>query len=300
MSPEQVAAGSMDHRSDIYSLGTVLYECLTGEPPFSGELQSILYRIVHEIPQPPRSLGADINEDLEAVILTCISKDPGKRPQRAGEVADSLRRCQTRLHQSDLSKSVVLTKILMTPRAALSPFIGREKEQAELQKRLNAAISGECQFVVVSGEPGAGKTRLLDEIENLAKARKLLVLHGRSIEQDGAFPYQGFCEAIQEYFRQKDTSSSPDNMIELSDVAPDLVSLFPMLTEISEIRAAASGDSKLTQQLDRKGLKIERKFLNYWLAHSHAWQQVSHSFSSSKIYMRRRSLSRHCSTSFGD
>ena len=246
MSPEQVAGGAIDYRSDIYSLGTVLYECLTGEPPFAGELQSILYRIVHEIPQPMRSLGADINEDLEAVILNCISKEAGKRPQRAAEVADSLRRCQTRLHQSDLSKSVVLTKILVTPRPALSPFIGREKEQRELQKRLTTAISGECQFVVVSGEPGVGKTRLLDEIENLAKARKLLVLHGRSIEQDGAFPYQGFCEAIQEYFRQKDTSSSPANLIELSDVAPDLVSLFPMLTEISEIRAAASGDSKLT------------------------------------------------------
>src|SRR4029079_8948493 len=76
--------------------------------------------------------------------------------------------------------------------------------------------------------------------------RKLLVLHGRSIEQDGAFPYQGFCEAIQEFFRQRDTASSPDNAIELSDVAPDLVALFPMLTEISAIRSAASGDSKLT------------------------------------------------------
>ena len=247
MSPEQVAASGVDHRSDIYSLGTVLYECLTGEPPFSGELQSILYRIVHEIPQPPRLLGADINEELEEVILTCIAKDPAKRPQHASEVADALRRCQTRLHQSDLGKSVVMTKTLILPRVALSPFIGREKEQAELQKRLNAAISGECQFVVVSGEPGVGKTRLLDEIENLAKARKLLVLHGRSIEQDGAFPYQGFCEAIQEYFRQSDTSSSPDNKIELADVAPDLVSLFPMLTEISEIRGAAMGDSKLAQ-----------------------------------------------------
>ncbi len=247
MSPEQVAASGVDHRSDIYSLGTVLYECLTGEPPFSGELQSILYRIVHEIPQPPRLLGADINEDLEAVVLTCIMKDPGKRSQRAAEVADSLRRCQTRLQQSDLGKSVVLTKTMILPRVALSPFIGRDREQAELQKRLNAAIGGECQFVVVSGEPGVGKTRLLDEIENLAKARKLLVLHGRSIEQDGAFPYQGFCEAIQEYFRLKDTSSSPDNLIELSDVAPDLVSLFPMLTEISEIRASATGDSKLAQ-----------------------------------------------------
>lgn len=248
MSPEQVASASgADHRSDIYALGTVLYECLTGEPPFSGELQSILYRIVHEIPQPPRSLGAAINEDLEAVVLSCIAKDPSRRPQRASEVAESLRRCQSRLHDSDLTKSVLLTRTLVLPRPALSPFIGREKELAELQKRLNAAISGECQFVVVGGDPGAGKTRLLDEIESLAKARKLLVLHGRSVEQDGAFPYQGFCEAIQEYFRQRDTTISSSGPIDLSDLASDLVALFPMLTEISDIRSAATGESKLTR-----------------------------------------------------
>ncbi|HKZ80866.1 MAG TPA: BREX system ATP-binding domain-containing protein [Pyrinomonadaceae bacterium] len=253
MSPEQVAASGIDHRSDIYSLGTVLYECLTGEPPFLGELQSILYRIVHEIPQPPRSLGADINEDLETAILACIAKEPAKRPQRATEVAESLRRCQTRLNHSDLTKSVIMTKTMMLPRVALSPFIGREKELAELQKRLNAAISGECQFVVVSGEPGSGKTRLLDEIEHLAKARKLLVLHGRSIEKDGAFPYQGFCEAIQEYFRLKEAPSSGSGSIELADIAPDLLSLFPMLTEISEIRSALTGESKVSQPVVTQG-----------------------------------------------
>jgi ABC-type transport system substrate-binding protein len=248
LSPEQVSSTSgVDHRSDIYALGTVIYECLTGEPPFSGELQSILYRIVHEIPEPPRSLGVAINEDLELVILACIAKDPSKRPQRASEVADSLRRCQSRLHESDLTKSVFLTRTMILARPALSPFIGREKELAELQKRLNAAIGGECQFVVVGGDPGAGKTRLLDEIENLAKARKLLVLHGRSVEQDGAFPYQGFCEAIQEYFRQRDSTTSSSGPIDLSDLASDLVALFPMLTEISDIRAAATGESKFTR-----------------------------------------------------
>lgn len=253
MSPEQVAGSNIDNRTDIYSLGTVLYECMTGEPPFAGELQSVLYRIVHEIPQSPRAMGADINEDLEQAILACIAKDPSKRPQRAAEVADSLRRSLTRLHQSDLGKSVVMTKTMMMPRVALSPFIGREKELAELQKRLNIAISGECQFVVVSGEPGAGKTRLLDEIENLARARKLLVLHGRSIEQDGAFPYQGFCEVIQEYFRIKDTISSSNNRVDFSDVAADLISLFPMLSEISEIRSAATGDSKLSHLGGQQG-----------------------------------------------
>ena len=245
LSPEQVASRGVDQRSDIYSLGAVLYECLTGEPPFSGELQSILYRIVHEIPQPPRSRGAAINEDLEAVILSCIEKEPAKRPQRAREVSEALSRCQSRLHDSDLTKSVMMTRTMVLPRPALSPFIGREKEVAELQKRLNAAVSGECQFVVVSGDPGAGKTRLLDEIENLAKARKLLVLHGRSVEQDGAFPYQGFCEAIQEYFRVKTPGSA--GSIDLSDLATDLLSLFPMLTEISEIRSASTSESNVAQ-----------------------------------------------------
>ena len=254
LSPEQVASASaVDHRSDIYALGTVLYECLTGEPPFSGELQSILYRIVHEIPQAPRSMGAPINEDLESLILACIAKEPSKRPQRASEVAEALRRCQGKLHDSDLTKSVMLTRTLVLPRQALSPFIGREKELAELQSRLNAAIAGECQFVVVGGDPGAGKTRLLDEIENLAKARKLLVLHGRSVEQDGAFPYQGFCEAIQEYFRQGDTTISASGPIDLSDLASDLVALFPMLTEISDIRAAITGESKLSRVGEAQG-----------------------------------------------
>ncbi len=253
LSPEQVSASAVDHRSDIYSLGTVLYECMTGEPPFSGELQSILYRIVHEIPQPLRPFGTAIDRDLEGLIMTCLAKEPGKRPQRAGEIASELKRYQTQLHESDLTKSVVLTRQLVMPRTALSPFIGRGKELAELQQRLNAVIGGECQFAVVAGEPGAGKTRLLDEIENLAKARKLLVLHGRTIEQDGAFPYQGFCEAIQEYFRLKDTSSSSAGSVDLSDLAADLLSLFPMLTEISDIRSAATGESKLAHIVGAPG-----------------------------------------------
>ncbi|MEK6286897.1 MAG: ABC transporter substrate-binding protein [Acidobacteriota bacterium] len=246
LSPEQVTASGIDGRSDIYSVGTVLYECLVGEPPFSGEIQSILYRIVHEIPQPPRSLGAEIDEELQKTVLGCLEKDPAKRPQKASEIAEALRRYRSRLRDSDFAKSVALTRTLLIPRPALSPFVGRAKELAELHQRFNAALAGECQFVVVAGEAGIGKSRLLDELENLAKARRITVLHGRCAEQDGSFPYQGFCEAIQEYFL-KGSSSTAGNVSDFSDLAADLVSLFPMLSEISDIRSAATGDSKLAR-----------------------------------------------------
>jgi ABC-type transport system substrate-binding protein/serine/threonine protein kinase len=245
LSPEQVSSRDFDGRSDIYSLGTVLYECLAGEPPFSGDVQSVLYRIVHEIPQPPRALGADIREELQDIVLQSLQKDPAKRFQRAGQLAEALRRHRSSLHSDEFSMSVVLTGSRVLQRPAPSAFVGREKEFTELQHRLNAAILGDSQFAVVAGEPGIGKTRLLEELKKLATVRKIRVLYGRFVEQDRAFSYQGFCELIQDYFRGKDPESSGSERPDFSDLAPDLLSLFPLLTEIGELRASASGDSKL-------------------------------------------------------
>jgi peptide/nickel transport system substrate-binding protein/oligopeptide transport system substrate-binding protein len=246
LSPEQVAAKNVDGRADVYALGTVLYECVVGQPPFTGEAQSVLYRIVHEFPQSPRALGYSVDEELDAIVMGCLAKDPAQRPQRAGQLAEALKRYRGRLRDSDRSRSVTgFTRTMIAPRPALSPFVGRSKEFAELQQRLNAAVAGECQFAVVAGEPGIGKTRLLDELASLARARDIRVLHGRSVEQDRAFAYQGFCELIQDYFRFKETGSSPAP--DFSDLAADLLALFPMLGEISEIRTAASGDSALAR-----------------------------------------------------
>lgn len=250
LSPEQVAAKNVDSRSDIYSLGVVLYECVVGQPPFTGDVQSILYRIVNEFPQPPRAVGATIDEEFERLILDCLAKEPGKRPQRASEVATALKRYRERLKEGDRSLTLVLTRTIKMPRPAQPNFIGRTKELAALQQQLNLAVGGECQFVVVAGEPGIGKTRLLDEIENLAKARKIRVLHGRFVEQDRSFPYQGFCEAIQEYFRVKESGDSTSSAaIDFSDLSGELVSLFPMLKEIDEIRASTTDEVSPGQSL---------------------------------------------------
>ena len=242
ISPEQVLGDTLDGRSDVYSLGTVLYECMTNEVPFTGEMQSILYRIVHETPQPPRALGAGIGEELEGIILSCLAKDAGKRPQKAAQLAELLRSHRGELRESERMKSVTVTRTVQTPRHA-SPFVGRKKELKELHQRLNNAVAGECQFLVISGEPGVGKTRLLDELENLARARQIRVLHGRSVDKEAAFPYHGFCEAIQEYFRQKEFGSAGSGLPDLSDLGADLISLFPMLSEVEAIRAAVSQGS---------------------------------------------------------
>jgi ABC-type transport system substrate-binding protein len=244
LSPEQVTSRSFDGRSDVYSLGTVLYECLAGEPPFTGEVQSILYRIVHELPQSLRALGADVSEELEAAVFQCLAKDPEKRPKRAGHLADALRRYRSKLREEEFGRSVVFTASRMLSRpAAAAPFVGREKEMAELQRRLHAALAGECEFVIVAGEPGIGKTRLVDELKNLARARRIRVLSGRFVEHDRSFAHQGFCELIQDYFRSKDTGLSASSRPDFSDLAGDLLALFPVLSEIGELRAAAGGDT---------------------------------------------------------
>ena len=252
LSPEQVAARAFDGRSDIYSLGVVLYECLVGEPPFTGDVQSILYRIVHEIPQPPRALGAEIREELQDIVLRCLEKDPGKRPQKAGQIAEALRRHRSSLASDEFRMSLVLSTSRTIPRPAASAFIGREKEFAELQRRLNAAIAGDCQFAVVAGEPGIGKTRLLEELKNLARVRKVRALYGRFVEQDRSFSYQGFCELIEDYFLSRDAGSSSSGRPDFSDLAAELIALFPQLSEIGELRAAVSGETRAAAGEEKK------------------------------------------------
>ncbi len=255
VSPEQASGREVDTRADLYSLGTVLYECVTGEIPFSGDAQALLYRVVHEIPQSPRERGAGIDEELDRIIMWCLAKEPVDRPQSPRELVQALRGYVASLHESVRNKSVMVARAPLAPRTALPPFVGRKEESRELQQRLNAAVSGECQLVMVSGEAGVGKTRLLDELEKIARARQIRVLHGRFMEQDGSFPYHGFCEAIQEYFRQREAGSTSSAQPDFSDMGAELVSLFPMLSEVEAIRSgsgveaqpALTGESRLPE-----------------------------------------------------
>lgn len=92
MSPEQITGKSVDHRSDIFSLGTVFYEFLTGEKPFPGKnLTEILYKVVNENPLPPSIVNPGLQNGLNDVILKTLAKNPGERFQSIGELDEVLK-----------------------------------------------------------------------------------------------------------------------------------------------------------------------------------------------------------------
>jgi tetratricopeptide (TPR) repeat protein len=99
MSPEQVTAGRipLDHRTDIYSLGATLYELLTLQPPHRGKSrEQVLAQIVQKEPKAPRRINKKVPVDLETICLKCLEKDPDRRYQTAGQLAEDLRRYANR------------------------------------------------------------------------------------------------------------------------------------------------------------------------------------------------------------
>ncbi len=94
MSPEQASgqAHHVDGRSDVYSLGAILFELLTGELPFRGNQRMLLHQVLHDEPRAPRSINRHIPRDLETICLTAMAKDPARRYQSAQAMAEDLAR----------------------------------------------------------------------------------------------------------------------------------------------------------------------------------------------------------------
>lgn len=106
LSPEQAMGSEVDARSDLFSLGGLLYECIAGKPPFYGKSTAdICAKVLRDDPPPPSKVNPDIPKELDRVTLKCLEKSPDKRYQTAEEIITALERVQVNL-QSDATKTV--------------------------------------------------------------------------------------------------------------------------------------------------------------------------------------------------
>ena len=107
MSPEQVQGQETDHRSDIFSLGVLLFEMLTGQAPFKGLHETaIAYEIVNVDSPPMSSIKPDISPELDAIVTECLEKDPNERTQAAKQVANDLKRHKRESSRTRLSRTI--------------------------------------------------------------------------------------------------------------------------------------------------------------------------------------------------
>jgi eukaryotic-like serine/threonine-protein kinase len=176
MAPEQIRGELVDARADLYALGCILYEAITGAPPFSGSQGgSILYQHLHKQPEPPASRVATIPYELDRLVLQLLEKRPQDRLGYADDVAAILR---------SLGAEDPPREALPKPR----PYLYRPSlaGRAGVLQRLDAAVvdldrNHRGGRIFIGGESGVGKTRLAMEMSCSAAQRRLAVVTGQCI-----------------------------------------------------------------------------------------------------------------------
>ncbi len=191
MSPEQATADEITPASDMFSLGIVLYEMATGRHPFEASSDmAVLSSIILREAMPPSRLNARIPRDFDAILGRMLAKTPAARPT-ALEVATIL---------SGIAEPSSVDGTSAVSQQTRSEVVGREIEKAALREEFTAAASGRAAMVCVSGEPGIGKTTLVEDfLSDLTRSSAHVVARGRCSERlAGAEAFLPILDAIED------------------------------------------------------------------------------------------------------
>jgi tetratricopeptide (TPR) repeat protein/tRNA A-37 threonylcarbamoyl transferase component Bud32 len=227
MSPEQaMGEADVDARTDVYALGVLLYEMLAGELPFSGPTAHAVIAKHLMTPVPSvRTARESVPPVIDAVIARAMAKDPAARFPTAAEFAAALVMApavEPRPDYSQVTEPVTRTQ---------EPLVGRRKELGELLGRLDAMEQGRGGLVLVGGEPGVGKTRLVEAVLLEARRRGHFCAVGHCYEMDGGPPYLPFVEQLEYTSRVvppgRFRAVLGDGAAEIARIMPGLRQLFP-------------------------------------------------------------------------
>jgi archaellum biogenesis ATPase FlaH len=225
MPPEQAMGGKVTTKADLYSLGAMLYEMVTGRPPFVGDDSvSIIGQHINTPPVSPAWHRSDLPPALETLIMQLLEKDPQKRPESATVVLQALETIESGKLKKEPSKETAPSE---NPLYRIV-FVGREPELRQLQGAFDGAMSGQGTLMMVMGEPGIGKTALCEQLSTYATLRGGRTLVGHCYEEGSlSLPYLAFVEALRSYVLSRDIK---DLREELGTGAADVARI------VSEIR----------------------------------------------------------------
>ncbi|MEQ8168416.1 MAG: protein kinase [Candidatus Eremiobacterota bacterium] len=214
IAPEQVMDSTVDSRADLYSLGVIMYELLTGKKPFRGSSKiTVIMQHVNDPPKSPSIYNPSIPLHIEQITMKLLEKKPDDRYSSAGELMEALK---NRSDEMNLPENLSYRGIsFLNPRSSL---VGRDEEFKELYLEADKLKEEKhIKLIIVSGPQGTGKTRLLEEIEVYARIRNMLFVKGICSREKFFSPYYTIIDGLCPFFSH-DRNELYNNMIFKKDL----------------------------------------------------------------------------------
>ena len=206
IAPEQTGRmnRSLDHRADLYSLGVTLYELFTGELPHESadQLEMVHFHIAGK-PVPPRERHARVPEALSEIVLKLLQKEPEDRYQSAAGLVADLRRCLAALDAGRPVERFELGSADVVDRFdPPQKLYGRAAETSALLASFERVARGGVETVTVAGQPGIGKTSLVQEIYQPITKRRGYFVAGKFDLLQQNVPFSALVAALQDLVQQ--------------------------------------------------------------------------------------------------